>query len=438
MATSSPPSTPATMKSSSGRADSTPASSPPAAAGSEMSDTDKMQQKKGANPLSATMEAEEKKMLAMREKDEQTRARKLEQEREQDIKGGKEVVDTKYKALEFLLSQSKLYSAIMLQQIQKQEEVTEAKTEKDRKRAVKREEKAEQAAQTQQRKSTRTAAGIQEADDTTTSTQTRRGRGRPTKLKKEESGKITDFLKKEDIEQKAGKGASIQEALDDEAAAAGEDSIKAGDIGVQNLRSAQQPALVTGGLMRKYQLEGLEWLKSLYENGLNGILADEMGLGKTLQTIAFLAFLREQGVNGPFLIAGPLSTTSNWVDEFRRWTPEVPVVLYHGSKAERETIRRKQLRNPGSKTFPVICTSYEICMNDRKFLAHYGWKFIIIDEGMFALPLPAQPLTRKSGCVVSDLRFSPTYPQVSHFILFTHPHCAPPLPRHADEAKVIA
>ena len=29
-----------------------------------------------------------------------------------------------------------------------------------------------------------------------------------------------------------------------------------------------------------HQLEGLQWLLSLWENGLNGILADEMGLGK--------------------------------------------------------------------------------------------------------------------------------------------------------------
>ena len=35
--------------------------------------------------------------------------------------------------------------------------------------------------------------------------------------------------------------------------------------------------------MREYQVEGLNWMISLYENGLGGILADEMGLGKTLQ-----------------------------------------------------------------------------------------------------------------------------------------------------------
>lgn len=41
-------------------------------------------------------------------------------------------------------------------------------------------------------------------------------------------------------------------------------------------RSARQPELVTGGVLRDYQLAGLEWMVSLYENGLNGILADEV------------------------------------------------------------------------------------------------------------------------------------------------------------------
>ncbi|CAF5102119.1 unnamed protein product, partial [Rotaria socialis] len=31
-----------------------------------------------------------------------------------------------------------------------------------------------------------------------------------------------------------------------------------------------------GGEMRDYQVRGLNWMISLYENGINGILADEM------------------------------------------------------------------------------------------------------------------------------------------------------------------
>lgn len=98
----------------------------------------------------------------------------------------------------------------------------------------------------------------------------------------------------------------------------------------EDVDRSRQPSLVTGATMKSYQVAGLEWLTSLYENGLNGILADEMGLGKTLQTIAFLAHLREQGrftsinglavtmltfvlagVWGPFLVCCPLSTLAN-------------------------------------------------------------------------------------------------------------------------------
>lgn len=41
----------------------------------------------------------------------------------------------------------------------------------------------------------------------------------------------------------------------------------------------RQPRLVTGAVLRDYQIEGYEWLVGLYSQGLNGILADEMGLG---------------------------------------------------------------------------------------------------------------------------------------------------------------
>src|SRR6266487_2689875 len=142
------------------------------------------------------------------------------------------------------------------------------------------------------------------------------------------------------------------------------------------------PKLLKGGTMRDYQLDGLAWLIHIHMNGANGILADEMGLGKTIQTIAFLSFLRGHGVFGPFLIAAPLSTLSNWIDEFSHWAPDIPVLLYHGSKTERENLRIKYFglkqgpRAVGS--FPVILTSYEVCINDRKFLQPFYWNFIIV------------------------------------------------------------
>lgn len=58
--------------------------------------------------VSGTMRAEEERMRTASRKQEEQRASKLEKEREADIKGGKDGVDTKFKALEFLLSQSKV------------------------------------------------------------------------------------------------------------------------------------------------------------------------------------------------------------------------------------------------------------------------------------------------------------------------------------------
>ena len=46
---------------------------------------------------------------------------------------------------------------------------------------------------------------------------------------------------------------------------------------------AQELLPLMSGEMRTYQLKGVKWLMSLYQNGLNGILADQMGLGKTVR-----------------------------------------------------------------------------------------------------------------------------------------------------------
>jgi ATP-dependent helicase STH1/SNF2 len=38
----------------------------------------------------------------------------------------------------------------------------------------------------------------------------------------------------------------------------------------------KQPSILVGGTLKEYQLKGLQWMVSLYNNRLNGILADEM------------------------------------------------------------------------------------------------------------------------------------------------------------------
>lgn len=201
-------------------------------------------------------------------------------------------------------------------------------------------------------------------------------RGRPKRAATANGSSISSYFKKADVEVTED-NPSVQQALEQ---AADDYEANPTALGDQDLVATQQPTLVSGGKMRTYQLEGLEWLKTLWMNGLCGILADEMGLGKTVQAISMIAFLKEKNVSGPFMIAAPLSTVSNWVDEFARWTPGIKTVLYHGSKDERAAMRQKhmKMKNQGDMDFPVVCTSYEICMNDRKFLSQYQWRYIVV------------------------------------------------------------
>ncbi|PWA70485.1 chromatin remodeling 1 [Artemisia annua] len=78
---------------------------------------------------------------------------------------------------------------------------------------------------------------------------------------------------------------------------------------------AELVPLMTGGKLKPYQVKGVKWLISLWQNGLNGILADQMGLGKTIQTIGFLAHLKGKGSDGPYMIIAPLYTLSNCANE---------------------------------------------------------------------------------------------------------------------------
>lgn len=64
------------------------------------------------------------------------------------------------------------------------------------------------------------------------------------------------------------------------------------DSPVVGFNITAQPSSIKGK-MRSYQIDGLNWLVTLYENSMNGILADEMGLGKTLEAISLLGFLKQ-------------------------------------------------------------------------------------------------------------------------------------------------
>lgn len=211
----------------------------------------------------------------------------------------------------------------------------------------------------------------------------------------------------------------------------------------QSTEEVRQPKMLVGGQLKEYQLAGLSWLVSLYNNRLNGILADEMGLGKTIQSIALLAHLAEEKRNyGPFMVVAPLSTLSNWANELAKWAPGLVALCYKGPPAARKEVQkeiqqylatrkrasrgvvpsRAEVGKKSAKStfasslrphaggdddededmmeldedddesavvgadhekpnFSVLLTTYEYVMRDRAVLRKVDWQYIIVDEG---------------------------------------------------------
>lgn len=174
----------------------------------------------------------------------------------------------------------------------------------------------------------------------------------------------------------------------------------------------EQPANVVA-TMKPYQLTGLSFLVNMFQNAMPAILGDEMGLGKTLQTLSLIQHLEENypsptDLPRPYLVVCPLSVLGLWCDEARKWTPQLKVIRFHGTSAERnqikavalgtedrfgnETGRRKSKRKgasaaavenaDGDAAFTVMVTTYEAFQAESAWLKHaFVWRYCILDEG---------------------------------------------------------
>ncbi|KAJ8308012.1 LOW QUALITY PROTEIN: hypothetical protein KUTeg_012886 [Tegillarca granosa] len=142
--------------------------------------------------------------------------------------------------------------------------------------------------------------------------------------------------------------------------------------------------LMFEGILKAYQLKGMNWLANLYDQGINGILADEMGLGKTVQSIALLAHLAEaQGIWGPFLVVAPASTLHNWQQECARFLPKFKVVPYWGNSQDRRILRKfwdSKCLHTEEASFHVVITSYQLVIQDVKYFQRVKWQYMILDE----------------------------------------------------------
>ncbi len=130
--------------------------------------------------------------------------------------------------------------------------------------------------------------------------------------------------------------------------------------------------------LRPYQKDGFDFLCHLTQMKLGGVLADDMGLGKTLQTLAWLAWLREQNADKPkpALVICPASVLHNWRRESERFTPHLKVLVLE-SGAARHNLRKQIPQHD------LIVTNYALLRRDLADLQKFEFGVVILDEAQF-------------------------------------------------------
>lgn len=152
--------------------------------------------------------------------------------------------------------------------------------------------------------------------------------------------------------------------------------------------------------LRPYQAEGFSWMHNLQKNNFGICLADDMGLGKTLQTLTLLKASidskrlqsNETPVAGqnqqlslfdapqepvrtkakPTLIITPTSLVHNWLNEIKKFVPDVTVGSYVGTnRPPFEVLYNK---------YEAIVTSYGILRNDIEEITKADFFYCILDE----------------------------------------------------------
>ncbi|SEP28705.1 DEAD/DEAH box helicase [Trujillonella endophytica] len=148
-----------------------------------------------------------------------------------------------------------------------------------------------------------------------------------------------------------------------------------------DVEDAPPPAAPAGlaAQLRPYQLEGFQWLSTLWDVGLGGVLADDMGLGKTLQALALFCRAKEAGeLTAPALVVAPTSVVSNWAREAERFAPGLRVRTVDATGRKRGTSLAEAVAGAD-----VVVTSYTLL---RLGEADYGalpWSGLVLDEAQF-------------------------------------------------------
>ncbi len=174
-----------------------------------------------------------------------------------------------------------------------------------------------------------------------------------------------------------------------------------------------QPAAINAE-MRPYQTEGFHFLAYLTENRFGGVLADDMGLGKTLQTLAWLAWLREVTLNSqpstlnPSLVVCPKSVTDNWRAEAERFYPSLRVRIWRGEPVEELSAAREN--------FDLIVINYSQLRFLSPAIADVQWQAAILDEAQY-IKNPDSQTAQAARALKADFRLALTGTPIENRLL---------------------
>ena len=152
------------------------------------------------------------------------------------------------------------------------------------------------------------------------------------------------------------------------------------DLEQDNINEEINIPIKMENILRDYQKTGFKWLKVLDSYHFGGILADDMGLGKTLQVLSILLEYKESDEERrTSIVICPSSLTLNWLNEARKFVPDLKACVIKGSAKERE-----QIINNLEK-YDLIITSYDSLKRDINIYKerNYNFRYIIADEAQY-------------------------------------------------------
>ncbi|KAG1854090.1 P-loop containing nucleoside triphosphate hydrolase protein [Suillus tomentosus] len=151
---------------------------------------------------------------------------------------------------------------------------------------------------------------------------------------------------------------------DDESGLSGTSNTPLVDLDSDEL-NFQNPTSLTGELKIKQQKMLMAQLKEYH---LKDYCATRLTLlaPQTVQSISLLAYLAEvHDIWGPFLVVAPASTLHNWQQEITRFVP---------------VLEQKRISYDKDAPFHVLITSYQLVTQDQQYFQCVKWQYMVLDE----------------------------------------------------------